>query len=419
MGLLESISRPRAIRQRNAVIRSIKNLDAHGKRVLLRVDFNVPLDKQTGEITDDGRIRAAVPTIEFLLAQKATVIIVAHLGRPMSAQDTEFSLKIVAARLSELLTTPVIFIDSSTSDERNQKVSTLAAGSICLLENIRFDERETSKNSDERKSLAKELAELADIFVSDGFGVVHRRQASVTDVAEYLPSYAGYLVDREYDVFQSVISSPQRPYVVILGGSKVSDKLGVIENLLKSVDVLLIGGGMCFTFLKALGIEVGASLLEDDYLETVKKVMSDAENHGVKIVLPVDIVIADSFTKESKHQIVNVNQIPREWMGLDIGPSTIKLFAQEIESAKTVVWNGPMGVFEFPAFAEGTKAVAQALMKSDAFTVVGGGDSAAAIRTFGFDERKFSHISTGGGASLEFLEGKELPGLQVLEVENA
>lgn len=401
------------------MIRSIKNLDAHGKRVLLRVDFNVPLDKQTGVITDDGRIRAALPTIEFLLDQKATVILVAHLGRPQSAQDTQFSLKVVADKLSELLLTQVVFIDAASAGERKDKVTGLLPGSICLLENIRFDDRETSKSSDERKSLAMELAELADIFVSDGFGVVHRRQASVTDVAEFLPSYAGFLVDREYEVFEKVITSPQRPYVVILGGSKVSDKLGVIENLLKHVDVLLIGGGMCFTFLKALGVEIGTSLVEDDYLETVKTLIKDANDRGVKILLPVDIVIADAFSKDANHQVVDVNHIPNDWMGLDIGPSTVSLFTREIESAKTVVWNGPMGVFEFPTFAEGTKGVAQALMKSEAFTVVGGGDSAAAIRSFGLDEEKFSHISTGGGASLEFLEGKELPGLQVLEVENA
>ena len=347
------------------------------------------------------------------------MILVAHLGRPQSAQDTQFSLKVVADKLSELLLTQVVFIDAASAGERKDKVAGLLPGSICLLENIRFDERETSKSSDERKSLAMELAELADIFVSDGFGVVHRRQASVTDVAECLPSYAGFLVDREYEVFEKVISSPQRPYVVILGGSKVSDKLGVIENLLKYVDALLIGGGMCFTFLKALGVEIGTSLVEDDYLETVKTLIKDANDRGVKILLPVDIVIADAFSKEANHQVVDVNQIPNDWMGLDIGPSTVSLFTREIESSKTVVWNGPMGVFEFPTFAEGTKGVAQALMKSEAFTVVGGGDSAAAIRSFGLDEEKFSHISTGGGASLEFLEGKELPGLQVLEVENA
>ena len=401
------------------MIRSIKNLDAHGKRVLLRVDFNVPIDKQTGVIMDDGRIRAALPTIEFLLDQKATVILVAHMGRPQSAQDIQFSLKVVADKLSELLLMQVVFIEAASAGERKNKVDGLSPGFICLLENIRFDERETSKSSDERKALAKELAELADIFVSDGFGVVHRRQASVTDVAEFLPSYAGFLVDREYEVFEKVISSPQRPYVVILGGSKVSDKLGVIENLLKYVDVLLIGGGMCFTFLKALGVEIGTSLVEDDYLETVKTLIKSANDRGVKILLPVDIIIADAFSKDANHQIVDVNQIPKDWMGLDIGPSTVSLFSREIESAKTVVWNGPMGVFEFPSFAEGTKGVAQALMKSEAFTVVGGGDSAAAIRSFGLDEEKFSHISTGGGASLEFLEGKELPGLQVLEVDNA
>lgn len=401
------------------MIRGIQNLDARNKKVLLRVDFNVPLDKQSGEITDDGRIQAALPTIRHLLAQDAIVIAVAHLGRPKSAEDSEFSLSVVAERLGELLNTSVPLIATVDPDERKKQIDALNQGSIVLLENIRFDPRETSKVDVERMDLARELALCADVFVSDGFGVVHRNQASVTDVAELLPSYAGFLVSREYDVFNQVITEPHRPYVVILGGSKVSDKLGVIENLLKKVDVLLIGGGMCFTFLKSLGLNIGSSLVEDDYIDVVQGLMNDAQSRGVAILLPVDLVVADSFSKDANHRVVSANDIPDGWMGLDIGPDTIRTFQEQIGRAKTVVWNGPMGVFEFPAFQTGTREIANALTVSDAFTVVGGGDSAAAIRLFQIDESKFSHISTGGGASLEFLEGKELPGLKVLEDTDA
>jgi phosphoglycerate kinase len=401
------------------VIRGIQNLDARNKKVLLRVDFNVPLDKQSGEITDDGRIQAALPTIRHLLAQDAIVIAVAHLGRPKSAKDSEFSLSVVANRLGELLITSVPLIATVDPDERKKQIDALNPGSIVLLENIRFDPRETSKVDAERMDLARELALCADVFVSDGFGVVHRNQASVTDVAELLPSYAGFLVSREYEVFNQVVTEPHRPYVVILGGSKVSDKLGVIENLLKKVDVLLIGGGMCFTFLKSLGLNVGSSLVEDDYIDVVQGLMNEAQSRGVAIVLPVDLVVADGFSKDANHRVVSANDIPDGWMGLDIGPDTIRTFQEQIRRAKTVVWNGPMGVFEFPAFQKGTREIANALTVSDAFTVVGGGDSAAAIRLFQIDESKFSHISTGGGASLEFLEGKELPGLKVLEDTDA
>ncbi len=401
------------------MIRGIQNLDARNKKVLLRVDFNVPLDKQSGEITDDGRIQAALPTIRHLLAQDAIVIAVAHLGRPKSAKDSEFSLSVVANRLGELLITSVPLIATVDPDERKKQIDALNPGSIVLLENIRFDPRETSKVDAERMDLARELALCADVFVSDGFGVVHRNQASVTDVAELLPSYAGFLVSREYEVFNQVITEPHRPYVVILGGSKVSDKLGVIENLLKKVDVLLIGGGMCFTFLKSLGLNVGSSLVEDDYIDVVQGLMNEAQSRGVAIVLPVDLVVADGFSKDANHRVVSANDIPDGWMGLDIGPDTIRTFQEQIRRAKTVVWNGPMGVFEFPAFQKGTREIANALTVSDAFTVVGGGDSAAAIRLFQIDESKFSHISTGGGASLEFLEGKELPGLKVLEDTDA
>lgn len=419
MGLFKPPRRPCAVRQRILVIRSIKDLDAQGKKVLLRVDFNVPLDKQTGEITDDGRIQAALPTIRHLLSKKATVIVVAHLGRPKSSADTQFSLGVVVDRLSALLGVSVSFITTQNAAERQEQVSALKPGSIAVLENIRFDARETSKEVSERSALARELADCADVFVSDGFGVVHRDQASVTDVAHILPGYAGFLVEREFEVFHEVITDPQRPYVVILGGSKVSDKLGVIQNLLHKVDVLLIGGGMCFTFLKSLGYPVGNSLVEDDYLETVQGFLTDAKMRGVKIVLPSDIVVADSFSKEAANHVVKAQSIPENWMGLDIGPETRGLFRDEIAKAKTVVWNGPMGVFEFPAFEAGTKAIASAMIESQALTVVGGGDSAAAIRLFGLDESKFSHISTGGGASLEFLEGKQLPGLKVLEVAHA
>lgn len=401
------------------MIRTIHDLDATGKRVLLRVDFNVPLDKATGEITDDGRIRAALPTIQHLLKQHASVIAVAHLGRPKGASDSALSLQVVATRLSELLGQDVRFIASSIPSERTNAVKGLQSGDIALLENIRFDARETSKVENERRELARELAELADVFVSDGFGVVHRAQASVTDVATMMPSYAGFLVAREFEVFQKVISNPERPYVVILGGSKVSDKLGVIENLLHKVDTLLIGGGMCFTFLKAQGMSVGTSLVEDDFVPQVKEFLQTASERGVKILLPTDVVIANEFSKDAESKVVAVADIPEDWMGLDIGPETINLFSSQLDSAKTVVWNGPMGVFEFDAFAQGTRAIAQKLTEIDALTVVGGGDSAAAIRVLNLDESKFTHISTGGGASLEFLEGKVLPGLQVLEDTNA
>lgn len=401
------------------MIRGIENLDAHNKKVLLRVDFNVPLDKESGEVTDDGRIQAALPTIRHLLDQDAIIIAVAHLGRPKSANDKDCSLVVVAKRLSKLLEMPVPVISTHDPLERAQQIAGLNPRSLVLLENIRFDSRETSKVEAERQELARELASCADVFVSDGFGVVHRNQASVTDVAQLLPSYAGFLVEREYEVFRQVISQPVRPYVVILGGSKVSDKLGVIENLLKKVDVLLVGGGMCFTFLKSLGLSIGSSLVEEEYVGVVQRLLKDARSRGVKILLPVDIVVADAFSKDAKHYVVNINEIPDGWMGLDIGPETIRIFQEEIAKAKTVVWNGPMGVFEFPAFQAGTRGIASALTTTNAFTVVGGGDSAAAIRLFAIDESKFSHISTGGGASLEFLEGKELPGLKVLEESHA
>lgn len=396
---------------------SLENLpELRGERVLVRADFNVPLDGST--ITDDGRIRAALPTLQYLLDAGARVIVMAHLGRPKGTPDPQFSLAPVATRLSELLGQDVKLASDIVGESAKATVAALADGQAALLENIRFDARETSKVDAERESFAAELAELADFFVSDGFGVVHRKQASVYEIAKALPSAAGYLVQKEIDALSKATDNPERPYAVVLGGSKVSDKLGVIENLLNKADVLLIGGGMAFTFLKAQGHEVGASLLEEDQLETVKGYLATAAEKGVKIVLPVDVVVAPEFKADAPATVVGADAIPADQMGLDIGPDSQNLFADEIKAAKTVVWNGPMGVFEFESFAGGTQAVAQALIDATAtgtFTVVGGGDSAAAIRILGFDESALSHISTGGGASLEFLEGKELPGISAVQ----
>jgi phosphoglycerate kinase len=384
--------------------------DLRGKRVLVRSDFNVPLDGTT--ITDDGRIRAALPTLTRLLDAGARVVVTAHLGRPKGEPDPKYSLAPVAARLGELLGKPVALADDVVGESAKATVAGLADGEIALLENIRFDARETSKDEAERGALADELAALADAFVSDGFGVVHRKQASVYDVALRLPHAAGSLVLAEVQALRKATDAPERPYVVVLGGAKVSDKLGVIANLLTKADTLLIGGGMVYTFLAAQGHEVGASLLEADQVETVKGYLAEA---GEKIVLPVDIVAADSFAADAPYVTVAADAIPAGKMGLDIGPKSGELFADAIKGAKTIAWNGPMGVFEFPAFAAGTKAVAQALVDTEGFSIVGGGDSAAAVRLLGFDEAGFGHISTGGGASLELLEGKTLPGIAVLE----
>lgn len=384
--------------------------DLRGKRVLVRSDFNVPLDGST--ITDDGRIRAALPTLTRLLDAGARVVVTAHLGRPKGEPDPKYSLAPVAARLGELLGKPVALAEDVVGESAKATVAGLADGEIALLENIRFDARETSKDEAERGALADELASMADAFVSDGFGVVHRKQASVYDVALRLPHAAGLLVLTEVQALRKATDSPERPYVVVLGGAKVSDKLGVIANLLTKADRLLIGGGMVYTFLAAQGHEVGSSLLEADQVETVKGYLAEA---GDKIVLPVDIVAADSFAADAPYETVAADAIPAGKMGLDIGPKSAELFADAIKGAKTIAWNGPMGVFEFPAFAAGTKAVAQALVDTDGFSIVGGGDSAAAVRLLGFDEAGFGHISTGGGASLELLEGKTLPGIAVLE----
>jgi len=398
-------------------MKTIEDLgDLRGKTVLVRSDFNVPLDGTT--ITDDGRIRAALPTLTTLLDKGARVVVAAHLGRPKGAPDAKYSLAPVAARLSELLGKPVALAEDTVGDSAKATVAALQDGQIALLENIRFDARETSKVDAERESLAEDLAALADAFVSDGFGVVHRKQASVYDVAKKLPSAVGLLVLKEVESLKKATENPERPYVVVLGGSKVSDKLGVIDNLITKADRILIGGGMVFTFLAAKGYSVGASLLEADQIETVKGYLAKAEERGVEIVLPTDIVVADAFAADSPHEDVAADAIPDGKIGLDIGPDSRDLFRAKILDAKTVVWNGPAGVFEFEAFSQGTRAVAQALVdaaQNGAFTIVGGGDSAAAVRVLGFDEAGFGHISTGGGASLEFLEGKSLPGIAVLE----
>lgn len=396
-------------------MKSLDDIDVAGRTVLVRADFNVPLADGPGGsrvITDDGRIVAALPTLEHLRQAGARVVLVAHLGRAKGEPVPELSLQPVADRLGELLGAPVPLASLA---EAPAAIAGLRPGDVLLLENIRFDARETSKVAEERQALAEELAALADVYVSDGFGVVHRNQASVTDVARLLPSAAGRLVHKEASIFGAIMADPARPFVVVLGGSKVSDKLGVIGNLIARVDRLLIGGGMAYTFLAARGYGVGTSLLESDQVETVRGFLQEAERRGVELVLPVDIVVADRFAADAQTDVVAADEIPDGWMGLDIGPRTREIFAARIADAGTVVWNGPMGVFEMTPFAGGTLAVARAMAASDAMTVIGGGDSAAAVRILDVDEDRFTHISTGGGASLEFLEGKTLPGLAVLE----
>jgi phosphoglycerate kinase len=390
--------------------------DVAGKRVLVRSDLNVPLDGST--ITDDGRIRASVPTIRELAAAGARVVVAAHLGRPKGAPEDRYSLRPVAARLGELLGQDVAFATDTVGESAQATVAALADGQVAVLENVRFNPGETSKDEGERAAFADQLAALADAFVSDGFGVVHRKQASVYDVAQRLPHAMGQLVATEIDVLRRLTEEPERPYVVVLGGSKVSDKLGVIDNLLGKADKLLIGGGMVFTFLKAQGFEVGKSLLEDDQLDVCRAYLERAEQTGVEILLPTDIVVDTAFPsgdRTPEPRVVPSGEIPADALGLDIGPESGAAFAAALADARTVFWNGPMGVFEVADFAAGTRAVAEALTKVDGLSVVGGGDSAAAVRTLGFDEAAFGHISTGGGASLEYLEGKELPGIQVLE----
>jgi phosphoglycerate kinase len=403
----------------------VKTLDdlftegVRGRRVLVRADLNVPLDGTT--ITDDGRVRASLPTLRALTGAGARVVVAAHLGRPKGAPDPTYSLAPVARRLSELLAAPVALAEDVTGPSARSMVDGLAEGGVALLENVRFDGRETSKDQAERAALAVEFAALVNVggapgaFVSDGFGVVHRKQASVYDVAKLLPHYAGSLVLAEVEVLRRLTVDPARPYVVVLGGAKVSDKLGVIANLLTKVDRLLIGGGMAYTFLKAQGHEVGRSLLQEDQIEQVAGFLAEAEKRDVELVLPVDVLATKEFAADAEYEVVAADAIPADRLGLDIGPRTQELFAGKLVDAATVFWNGPMGVFEFPAFAGGTRAVAEALVNNDAYSVVGGGDSAAAVRALGLPDDGFSHISTGGGASLEFLEGKELPGLTILE----
>ena len=388
-----------------------------GKTVIIRCDLNVPLEGS--RITDDGRIVASVPTIKYLVEQGAKVVVISHLGRPEGAPDPKFSLEPAAERLSELLGQPVLFAADTVGIRAEGALKVLANGGVAVLENLRFNPEETSKDENVRREFAAKLAAFGDVFVSDGFGVVHRKQASVYELAQLLPSYAGFLVEKEIEVMQRLTTSPERPYAVVLGGSKVSDKLGVIDHLLPSVNKLLIGGGMVFTFLAALGYKVGSSLLETDQIPKVLEYLQRAKSLGVEIILPTDIVVASKFGANADVAVTKASEIENSpfgavGLGLDIGPESAALFAKEIAEAKTVFWNGPMGVFEIDKFAGGTKAVAQALTEVHGLSVVGGGDSAAAIRILGFEDSQFGHISTGGGASLEFLEGKSLPGLEVL-----
>ena len=392
----------------------LSTIDVAGKRVFLRCDLNVPLKE--GVIKDDGRIKASLPTIQALLEKGASLVIAAHLGRPKGEAKPELSLAPVAKRLSELLGREVKFTGEVTGAAVTTEAQSLKAGEILLLENIRFSAAETSKEESERAAFAADLAQLADFYVGDGFGAVHRKHASVFDLPKLLPHAAGKLVAAEVEVLKKLTQNPERPYGVVLGGAKVSDKLGVIENLLGKVDLLAIGGGMVFTFLKAQGKEIGTSLVEAEMIDVVKGLIATAEKNGVKLLLPTDIVVAPTFAADATPTLVAADAIPADQMGLDIGPVSAAAFAAEIVKCKTVFWNGPMGVFEFPNFAAGTKVVAQALTEVSGISVVGGGDSAAAVRALGFADSQFGYISTGGGASLEYLEGKELPGLQALEL---
>lgn len=399
-------------------LRTLDSLGSlEGKRVIVRCDLNVPL--RDGVITDDGRVRASLPTLNALINAGARVVVCSHLGRPDGAPDPQYSLAPVAQRLSELLGKPVAFARDTVGESARDAVAALEDGDVVVLENLRFNVGETAKDDAARRAFADELASLGDAFVSDGFGVVHRKQASVFDLAEILPSAAGLLIAAELDVLDRLTEKPERPYTVVLGGSKVSDKLGVISHLLPRVDRLLIGGGMLFTFLAAEGHEVASSLLEKDQLDTVRGYIAEAKERGVELLLPTDVVVASAFAADAAHEVVAADAIEQSsfgssGIGLDIGPESAARFAEAIRASKTVFWNGPMGVFEFPAFAGGTKTVAGALAEVDGLGVVGGGDSAAAVRQLGFADDRFGHISTGGGASLEFLEGKKLPGLEVL-----
>jgi len=400
-------------------MRTLKDLpELSGKRVIVRCDLNVPLNGST--ITDDGRVRASVPTLEYLIERGAKVIVISHLGRPEGAPDPQYSLAPVAKRLGELLGKDVAFVGETVGEQATEAVSALNNGEVLVLENLRFNPGETAKDDAGRNAFAQALASLGDVFVSDGFGVVHRKQASVYDLPKLLPSVAGLLIETELKVLERLTDKPEKPYVVVLGGSKVSDKLGVIDHLLPRVSKILVGGGMVFTFLAALGNKVGSSLLEKDQIETVLGYLAKAKELGVEIVLPTDIVVASKFGADADVEITAATQMEstpfgEKGLGLDIGPESAKAFAEDIRSAKTVFWNGPMGVFEMDKFANGTREVAKALTEVDGLSVVGGGDSAAAVRQLGFEDNQFGHISTGGGASLEYLEGKIMPGLEVLK----
>jgi phosphoglycerate kinase len=392
----------------------LSTVDLQGKRVFLRCDLNVPI--KDGVIKDDGRIKASLPTIQLLLSKGASIVIAAHLGRPKNGPSDEFSLAPVAKRLGELLKKDVKFSSEITGDSVRKLASSLKPGEIILLENIRFESAETSKDESERAAFARELAAYADFYVGDGFGAVHRKHASVFDLPKLLPRASGLLIDAEVKVLKTLTENPERPYGVVLGGAKTSDKLAVIENLLTKVDVLAIGGGMVFTFLKAQGKEIGTSLVENEMLDQVRGLIEKARQLGVTLLLPTDIVVAPAFSADARPTLVSVDAIPSDQMGLDIGPISADRYAEQILLCKTVFWNGPMGVFEFPNFAAGTKTVAHALTQVKGISVVGGGDSAAAVRALGFQDSQFGYISTGGGASLEYLEGKDLPGLLALDL---
>ena len=389
--------------------KTVQDVEVRGKRVLLRCDFNVPQDQTTGEITSDKRIVAALPTIRYLLEQGAAVVACSHLGKPKGQVKPELSLAPVAVRLAELLGQPVQFAADTVGPDAQAKAAALQPGEILLLENTRFEPGETKNDP----ALARALASLADLYVSDAFGAVHRAHASTAGVAEYLPAVSGFLIKKELDALGGAISNPKRPLVAILGGSKVSSKIGVINNLLEIADTIIIGGGMAYTFSAAQGGKIGSSLLEADWMDYAREMVEKAAAKGVKLLLPVDVVIADNFAPDARTQVVKAGEIPEGWQGLDIGPDTVKRYCDAVKDAGTVIWNGPMGVFEFPAFAKGTEALAHALSETDATTIIGGGDSAAAVEQLGYAGR-MTHISTGGGASLEFLEGKELPGVACL-----
>ena len=389
--------------------KTVRDIDVKGKKVLCRCDFNVPQDKATGAITDDKRIVAALPTLKYLLEQGAAVIACSHLGKPKGEWKESLTLAPVAERLSQLLGQEVIFAKDIIGEDAQAKAAALKPGQIMLLENLRFDKGEEANDP----AFAKALASLADVYVSDAFGTVHRAHASTAGVAAYLPAVSGFLIQKELEIMGGALANPKRPLVAILGGSKVSSKIGVINNLLEIADTIIIGGGMAYTFSAAQGGKIGGSLLEADWMDYSLEMLQKAKDKGVKLLLPVDTVCADKFAPDANSQVVKAGEIPDGWKGLDIGPETVKLYCSAVADAGTVIWNGPMGVFEFPAFAKGTEAVAEALSKTDAITIIGGGDSAAAVQQLGYAD-KMTHISTGGGASLEFLEGKELPGVACL-----